>query len=161
VYRERAAALEAGRARLERLTATPPELARAGFHVKQDGVRRSAFDLLRFPNITQADLVRYWPELAGWSAPVMARLAIDAQYSAYLDRQEADIRAFQRDESLALPAELDYRQIPSLSTEIREKLDAARPATLGAAARIPGVTPAAVTALLRYVRRRDSDAHAA
>jgi tRNA uridine 5-carboxymethylaminomethyl modification enzyme len=161
VYRGHAAALAEGRRIMEALVATPPELTRAGFHVKQDGVRRSAFDLLRFPGVDFDKVAAYWPELGGWSPRIAERLEIDAQYAAYIDRQEADVRAFQRDENLSLPSDLDYWQVPSLSTEIREKLDAARPATLGAAARIPGVTPAAVVALLRYVRRKGPGAHAA
>jgi tRNA uridine 5-carboxymethylaminomethyl modification enzyme len=159
-YRERAAALDAGRTVLKARTATPPALKRAGFHVKQDGARRSAFDLLRLPGMDFRQLAALWPDLADWSPVVCERLAIDAQYAAYIERQEADIRAFQRDENLALPADLDYWQVPSLATEVCEKLDAARPATLGAAARIPGVTPAAVVALMRYVRRK-GNAHAA
>jgi len=157
-YRARAQALAEGRARLEALVATPSELARAGFHVKQDGVRRTAFELLRFPGIDVAALARLWPELSALPKDVAERLATDAQYAAYLERQEADIRAFRRDEALALPPDLDYGAVPSLSNEVREKLSAARPATLGAAARIPGVTPAALVALLRYVRRGDGDA---
>ena len=161
VYREKAAALDAGRRVLEDLSATPPELARAGFHVKQDGARRNGFDLLRLPEMDFGTLARFWPELEGWSSEVAKRLEIDAQYAAYIQRQDADIRAFRRDENLTLPSDVDYWQVPSLSTEIREKLDAARPATLGAAARIPGVTPAAVIALLRYVKRKGATADAA
>jgi len=157
-YRARAQALAEGRARLEALVATPTELARAGFHVKQDGVRRTAFELLRFPGIDIAALARLWPEVAALPKDIAERLATDAQYAAYLERQEADIRAFRRDEALALPPDLDYGAVPSLSNEVREKLSAARPGTLGAAARIPGVTPAALVALLRYVRRGDGDA---
>jgi tRNA uridine 5-carboxymethylaminomethyl modification enzyme len=85
-------------------------------------------------------------------------MEIDGRYAGYLKRQDADIHAFRRDEALSLPADLDYDAIPSLSTEVREKLKAARPATLGAAGRISGVTPAALTILLRYVRRRPDSA---
>jgi len=161
VYRARAAALAEGREILTARIVTPTALARTGFHVKQDGQKRSAFDLLRFPNIGFANLTHLWPDLADWSPAVAERLEIDAQYAAYIERQDADIRAFKRDENLELPADLDYWQIPSMSTEVREKLDAARPATLGAAARIPGVTPAAVVALMRYVRRSAAAADAA
>ena len=87
-------------------------------------------------------------------------MQIESLYAGYVERQTADIRAFRRDETLRLPVDLDYAAVGSLSNEIREKLDRARPATLGAAARIPGVTPAAVNALLRFVRR-DASARSA
>ncbi len=152
-WREKVAALTVGREMLQNREATPTELLRAGFHVKQDGVRRSAFALLRFPEIDIAALARLWPELGELSPGLAARLEIDAQYAAYIDRQEADIRAFRRDEALSLPPDIDFTQLPSLSNEVREKLTAARPQTLGAAARIPGMTPAALIALLRFVQR--------
>jgi tRNA uridine 5-carboxymethylaminomethyl modification enzyme len=100
-----------------------------------------------------ARLQAVWPELAAIPPAIAEQLEIDARYAGYLERQEADIRAFRKDEALALPADLDYDAIGSLSTEIRSKLGAARPATLGAAGRISGVTPAALVALLKYVRR--------
>ena len=146
--------LAAARAQVERLRATPPELARAGFNINQDGVRRSAFTLLAYPDITLSRLAAMWPELAGIPGESAEQLEIDAHYAGYIDRQAADIRAFRRDEALALPDDLDYGRVGSLSAEAREKLAAARPATLGAAARIPGITPAALTALLGFVKRR-------
>jgi tRNA uridine 5-carboxymethylaminomethyl modification enzyme len=159
-YRRKARALAAGRALLGELSATPAELRRHGFHVKHDGVRRTAFELLRFPQIDMAALAHIWPRIDELAPDIAAHLEVDAQYAAYVERQDADIRAFRRDESLKLPPDLDYWQVPSLSTEVREKLSASRPAQLGAAAHIPGITPAALTALLRYVRR-DGDGNAA
>ncbi len=96
-----------------------------------------------------------WPELAGLSPVVAEQIEIDARYAGYLDRQEADIRALRRDDALLLPSDLDYATVGSLSTEIRLALTKARPATLGAAARLPGVTPAALAALLGHVKRRE------
>ena len=125
-------------------------------NVNHDGVRRSAADLLRYVDIDLSKLSRLWPELAELPNDIAEQIEIDARYAGYLDRQEADIRAFRKDESLLLPDDLDVDAIGSLSTEIRQKLRQARPATLGAAARIPGVTPAAVIALLRHVKRRDA-----
>ena len=110
--------------------------------------------LLSYPDIDLARLTEIWPELGAISRDVAEQIEIEAIYDAYLVRQEADVAAFRRDEALALPAELDYSAIGGLSNEAREKLDAARPATLGAAGRISGVTPAALTALLGHVRRR-------
>jgi tRNA uridine 5-carboxymethylaminomethyl modification enzyme len=153
VWQAKADQLQEGRARLKQLNTTPAELAKAGFHVKQDGVRRSAWDLLRGGDAGLDRVAGYWPELAGYRDDVARRLEVDARYDAYLARQEQDVEAFRRDEQLALPADLDYARVPSLTTEVREKLSAARPATLGQAARIPGVTPAALVALLTHVRR--------
>ena len=154
-FREKHAALAAARQSMARLSATPTELARAGLPINQDGVRRSAADLLRYPDISMDRLVAFWPELGQIPPDIAEQVEIDGRYAGYLDRQEADIRAFRRDEDLLLPADLDFAQIGGLSAEVRQKLDRARPATLGAAGRIPGVTPAAILALLRHVRRRD------
>ncbi|HZH28712.1 MAG TPA: tRNA uridine-5-carboxymethylaminomethyl(34) synthesis enzyme MnmG [Azospirillaceae bacterium] len=146
--------IDAARARLHGLSATPNELERRGLAVNRDGVRRTAFDLLRYPGMTLARVAELWPELQGLPADVGEQLEIDALYAGYIERQEADIRAFRKDEALELPPDLDYAAVGSLSNEVRQKLSAARPLTLGAAARIPGVTPAALTALLRHVKRR-------
>jgi len=120
-----------------------------------DGVRRSAFALLRYPDISWEQLVAQWPEISGLRVDVAEQLEIEGRYAGYMDRQTADILAFRRDESLELPDDLDYGAIGSLSNEVRLKLQAARPATLGAAGRIPGVTPAAMTALLAHVKRAE------
>jgi len=145
--------LERGRTVMQSLVATPPVLRNAGFAVNQDGVRRSAFDLLGYPTVTWSDLTRLWPELADLRSDIAEQLEIEGGYAGYLDRQESDIAAFRRDEDLRLPDDLDYELVGSLSNEIRAKLKMARPASLGAAARIPGVTPAALTALLAHVKR--------
>ncbi len=116
-------------------------------------MRRSVVDLLSYPGLDLARLARIWPELGALRPDVAEQIEIDARYAVYLARQEGDLRAFRRDEALRLPAELDYETIPSLSREVSQVLSGARPATLGAAARLPGVTPAAVIALLRYVKR--------
>ena len=137
------------------LRATPNELQRSGIAVNRDGVRRSAAELLAYPGVDMPRLAAIWPALGALDPGVVEQLEIDARYAGYLGRQEADILAFRRDETLILPADLDYGAIGSLSVEIRSKLQAAAPATLGAAARISGVTPAALTALLRYVKRGD------
>jgi tRNA uridine 5-carboxymethylaminomethyl modification enzyme len=147
-------ALEAARAMARSLTATPSALARHGLTVNADGVPRSAAELLAHPDIDVARLAAIWPPLGTLPAAITEQLEIDARYAGYLDRQERDIATFRRDEALLLPEALDYAAVGSLSAEIRGKLAAARPATLGAAARISGVTPAALVALLRHVKRR-------
>jgi len=150
------AALEAGRSLMVGLNATPTELARLGFAINQDGVRRNAAELLAYPDITWDRLIAVWPELRGLPPEVAEQIEIDGRYAGYLKRQDADIRAFRRDEDLSLAADLDYDRVGALSIEVRQKLKAARPATLGAAGRIPGVTPAALVALLRHVKRRSA-----
>jgi tRNA uridine 5-carboxymethylaminomethyl modification enzyme len=153
LFARKAAALEAARQRIRALSLTPTEARRHGLAVNQDGVRRDGMDLLRYPGIDLAALARIWPELAEWPESVAEQVETEAKYAGYLDRQEADIRAFRRDEGLALPAELDFDTIGSLSNETRLILKRSRPPTLGAAARLPGVTPAALVALLKHVRR--------
>jgi tRNA uridine 5-carboxymethylaminomethyl modification enzyme len=136
------------------LKATPTALAKRGITINRDGVTRSALDLLAYPDIGWETVKRLWPALGSIPAPIAEQLAIDARYDGYLARQQRDIAAYRRDEALALPADLDYATIGSLSTEVRQKLQAHRPTTLGQASRISGVTPAALVALLKYVRRQ-------
>jgi tRNA uridine 5-carboxymethylaminomethyl modification enzyme len=153
-FAAKASALVDTRTRLANLSASPSELKAAGFAIAQDGVRRTACELLGHPRIDLVALSRIWPQLGGLRPDVAAQIEIDARYAGYLDRQEADILAFRRDEALHLPAGLDYGAVGGLSAECRLKLTATKPATLGQAGRIPGMTPAALTALLGHVRRR-------
>ena len=157
-FAKKTAALEGARALIADLSEMPTTLARQGFAVAQDGVARSAAQLLAYPDVSLDRLAGLWPQLGGIAPAIAEQIEIESRYAAYLTRQRADIEALRRDEALRLPSGLDYAGIGGLSTEIREKLDRARPESLGAAARIPGVTPAAVTALLRHVRRRDASA---
>ncbi len=157
-YAAKADALVKGRNLLDGLTLTPAEAARHDLHVNQDGVRRSAFDLLAHPDVTLDRLVAIWPEVRSITAPIGEQIRIDAQYAVYLKRQQADVEAMRRDEALALPPDLDYDAIAGLSTEVRQKLSAVRPANLGQAGRIDGVTPAALTRLLSHVKRSSSRA---
>ena len=153
-FRGKAAALAAARARAQALSLTPAAAARAGLPVKADGQRRNLVQLLAYPSIPFAALARLWPEIAAWPREVREQVEIDASYAGYLDRQAADAAAFRRDEALRLPADLDYGAVGGLSNEVREKLSTIKPLTLGQAARIEGVTPGALTALLAHVRRR-------
>ena len=153
VWRARRAELEAARRRAAELVLTPAAAAREGLPVKADGQRRNLSELLAYPTIGFEDLARIWPEIGDWSPAVREQVEIDAAYSGYLDRQAADAEAFRRDESLRLPPTLDYAAVGGLSNEIREKLSSVRPLTLGQAARIEGMTPGALTALLAHARR--------
>jgi tRNA uridine 5-carboxymethylaminomethyl modification enzyme len=148
------AALDGARRLAAELRLSPTALRRHGIRVNEDGVARSAAGLLAHPGIDTVRLAAVWPELGGLAPDIAEQLEIDARYAGYLERQARDIAAFRRDESLLLPDALDYAAVASLSAEVRGKLAASRPATLGAAARISGVTPAALVALLQYVKRR-------
>lgn len=135
------------------LTITPNQVKTHGITLNQDGVRRSAFDLLKHNDISFADLCRIWPELGNISPAVVEQLEIDAMYHGYLARQEMDILSFKKEEALAIPADMDYDAISSLSTEVKNKLKSQRPATIGGASRIQGVTPAAVIALMVAIKK--------
>jgi tRNA uridine 5-carboxymethylaminomethyl modification enzyme len=149
-------ALTAARTLMTGFSATPTQLKSMGLAINQDGVRRNALELLAYRDMTWDCLSAIWPELRGLAPEIAEQMEIDGQYAGYLKRQDADISAFRRDEDLALSAELDYDRLAALSNEVREKLKTVRPATLGAAGRIPGMTPAALVALLRHVRRRSA-----
>jgi tRNA uridine 5-carboxymethylaminomethyl modification enzyme len=151
-FRDKMVRLDEGRALALACTLTPNEAGRYGMSVRQDGVRRTAIDLLAIPGVTWAALTRIWPDLGSIREDVVEQLEIDARYAGYLERQEADIVAFRKDEGLLLPDGLDYGAICGLSTECRLKLSAVRPRTLGQAARVDGITPAALNLVLAHVR---------
>ncbi len=148
-------ALEEATVLFDHLKLTPNEARKEGLNVNQDGVRRSASDLLAYPDISLDDIARIWPETLQFDSKILEQIAINAQYSGYLERQKADILEFRKDEALILPQDLDFSAIGGLSAEVCQKLQDVRPSTLGQAARISGVTPAALTALLSYVKRGD------
>ncbi|MFZ4069947.1 MAG: tRNA uridine-5-carboxymethylaminomethyl(34) synthesis enzyme MnmG [Caulobacterales bacterium] len=147
-------AIGQARALARDLSITPTQAAAHGLRVNQDGQRRDALQLLAYPTIRFADLVGVWPQLDNLPAFAREQLEIDALYSGYLDRQDADVAAFRRDEDLRLPVDLDYAAVGGLSAEARQKLSATRPTTLGQAGRIEGMTPSALTALLAHVKKR-------
>ena len=154
-FKEKLNALIKARKQLSLLEASPKDVAKGGMVVTQDGKKRTAMRLLSYPEITAKKLTSIWPELGKLRPDVIEQMEIEARYATYLERQNADIEAFRRDEALEIPPDLDLDAIGGLSNEVREKLKVARPVSFGAAARISGVTPAALTALLRYVRRRE------
>ncbi len=161
VFTTKMAELDAARDFVRKQTMTPNVGQTHGLKIKQDGKYRSIHDLLGYPDVDLARLANIWPELANYSPAVAEQLEIDAHYAGYMDRQEADVIAFRKDEALILPSTLDYTAIGGLSAEMQEKLKTTRPATLGAAGRIAGVTPAALTALLGYVKRGEHHRSAA
>jgi tRNA uridine 5-carboxymethylaminomethyl modification enzyme len=152
-FTEKVTNLEKAREQLKSLSLTPKEAETQGVKMNQDGVRRTALQLLSYPEVGRPALTRFWPDLDAIGGEVWEQLEIEATYAGYLERQEAEIRAFKREESLTIPEGFDYRAISSLSNEIKEKLANAQPATIGAASRIPGMTPAAVSTLMAYIHQ--------
>ena len=154
-FGDKMAALAAARSKAAQWCMTPNEAAQYGLHIRADGVRRTMSELLAYPSIEWDDLARVWPEMQTWRAPIRAQIETDARYAGYLDRQQADIDAFRRDEALVLPGDMDYLSLEGMATEVRQKLAAARPVTLGQAARLDGMTPAALTLLLHHARKAE------
>jgi len=151
-HRAKMAALNAAKTLATSLAITPNEAARHGLSLNRDGVRRSAFELLSYPEIGWEQVASIWPELSAIAPAIAVHLEIDAKYDVYLKRQTADVEAFRRDESLVL-AGIDYDDVPGLSNEARVKLERARPHTVGQAGRLDGITPAALGILAAYLRR--------
>ena len=160
-FGDKMAALAAARSKAAQWCMTPNEAAQYGLHIRADGVRRSMSELLAYPAIEWDDLARVWPDMQAWPAPIRAQIETDARYAGYLDRQQADIDAFRRDEALVLPSDMDYLSLEGMATEVRQKLAAARPVTLGQAARLDGMTPAALTLLLHHARKAEKAGGAA
>jgi tRNA uridine 5-carboxymethylaminomethyl modification enzyme len=152
-FAERMLAMDEARALCRGLTVTPNEAARHGIQLNRDGARRSAYELLSYPDIDLARLSSIWPELSRIDRFAAERIESEARYAVYLDRQSADIDSLRRDDAATLPADLDFTSMSGLSIELREKLTAARPATLGQASRIEGMTPAALALILSEARR--------
>ena len=151
-FNEKVAALTEARQKLNEIGGTPKELEKLGFDVNKDGSRRNGFDLLAYGEIDWNRLANVWQQLNGTRKDVVEQLEIEAKYRGYLQRQESDIAAFRKDEAMKIPADIDYKKIGGLSNEVVMRLNKVRPETLGAASRISGVTPAAVTAVLGYVK---------
>lgn len=147
--------LDAARALMQGLSITPAQAVKQGLSLNQDGIRRSAFDLLSYPDMTVDQLYPVWPQLADIPASIAEQVATDALYAVYLDRQAADIAALRRDEALTIPDAFDFSALAGLSNEIKQKLETVRPATIGQASRMDGMTPAALTLLLSQVKRQE------
>ena len=154
VFHVKHSALQKTRDQLNALTLSPAKAAQAGWAVNQDGRVRTAWEYLSYKDINLAALSAVWPELANLDDEIATQIEIEALYSSYLERQAEDVAALRRDEDLTIPMDLDYSKVGGLSNEVRQKLEAVRPTTLGQAGRIEGVTPGALTALLGFVKRR-------
>lgn len=154
MFHVKQSALRTGRDLMQTAKMTPNEAQKFGWKVNQDGQRRTAWEFLAYPSISMADIEGAFPEIAALDDPIKAQLEIEAMYAGYIERQKEDVAALRREEALALPVDLDYASVGGLTNEVRAKLETVRPATLGQAARIEGMTPGALTALLSFVRRR-------
>jgi tRNA uridine 5-carboxymethylaminomethyl modification enzyme len=158
IFAAKDSALKDARAFAKSVSVTPKQAERHGLALNKDGHRRTAFELLSYPNITVSDLAKIWPRFAALAPKLAEQIEIDAKYDVYLSRQAADVAAYRRDESFELPDEIDYAVLPGLSNEVKQKLQAHRPRTIGQAGRIDGVTPAALTLLVAHVRRAKKSA---
>jgi tRNA uridine 5-carboxymethylaminomethyl modification enzyme len=153
VHQEKLSALKDARDFAKSVSLTPKEAERHGLSLNKDGQRRTAFELLSYPYVTISDLAKIWPRFGNFAPNVVEQIEIDAKYDVYLSRQAADIAAYRRDESFELPDDFDYAALPGLSNEMKQKLQAQRPRTIGHASLIDGVTPAALTLLVAHIRR--------
>jgi len=153
MHAKRSTALNDARDFARSVSLTPKEAAHHGLVLNKDGQRRTAFELLSYPGVGITDLAKIWPRFGDIDARIAEQIEIDAKYDVYLSRQAADVAAYRRDESFVLPEDIDYAALPGLSNEVKQKLQRHRPRTIGHAARIDGVTPAALTLLVAHVRR--------
>ncbi len=155
-FKAKMSALESARQLARSLSLSPREAEAHGLALNQDGVRRTAYELLSYPDMSLARLAAIWPELGRFDIVTTEALQTEALYAVYLNRQEADIAAFRRDEARPLPTDLDYATVTGLSNEVRQKLEAVRPTTLGQAGRVDGVTPASLTLLLAHLKKQSA-----
>ena len=153
LFHVKQSALHEGKAMLEAMNVTPKDARSRGLSINQDGRRRTAYELLGYADLPDESLFAIWPQMETIQPEILEQLRIESLYSGYIDRQAGDIEAFRRDEALMLPHDINYAEIGGLTGEVVEKLSAVCPTTLGQASRIPGVTPAAMTALLAHVKR--------
>ena len=157
IFKNKLKQLQEGFSLVKKYSISPNKLEKNGIMINHDGKKRSAFDLLSFENVSFSDVNNIWPETKFIKDDIREQIEIETQYAGYLERQREDIIDFKREEELTLSKNLDYKTIGSLSNEIVEKLTLVRPPTLGAASRISGVTPAAIIALLRYVKKQKNN----
>ncbi len=145
--------IEHGRQLLDGLDLTPNEAAKHGLEINRDGRRRTAFELLAFPQVSWAGLAQIWPQIGSIAPKIAEQLSIDARYAAYVDRQAEDVAVLRRDEAVTIPAEFEYRALPGLSVELQQKLERTKPTSLAQASRVDGITPAALMLILAHVKK--------
>jgi tRNA uridine 5-carboxymethylaminomethyl modification enzyme len=151
--------LSDAQALLDGLTLTPNEARKRGLQINQDGVRRSALELLSHSDLSVARLAEIWPELKAIPTQAVERLETEARYSVYLDRQEADVALLKREEARSIPVDLDYSAMAGLSNELKQKLGSRKPGSLAEAQRIDGMTPAALAIVLTHAQVHERTHH--
>lgn len=156
-FESKMAAINETRTRLRHNTISPNEAKGFNIHINQDGIRRSAYDLLTYNHISISNIINIWPEFSHSPNEIIEAIAIEATYANYLKKQELDIMLFKKEEALKIPTGINYDEISSLSNEVREKLKLARPQTIGQISRIPGITPAAAMAILIFIRMQNKE----
>jgi tRNA uridine 5-carboxymethylaminomethyl modification enzyme len=154
LFGKRLSELEALTGKLKSLDLSPTDADKYGVRLNRDGIRRTAFAILSYPDVTFDHLIRVWPELGQFGSKVREQVETDAKYAVYLDRQTSAVTALKRDEAVRLGPDIDYDSVVGLSNEARAKLKAGMPESLGHAARIEGITPAALTLILAWLRKR-------
>jgi tRNA uridine 5-carboxymethylaminomethyl modification enzyme len=138
------------------LTMTPNEAARHGLEINRDGVRRSGYELLTYPDVDVTWLVKIEPRFAAIDAKTAERLETEAKYSVYLDRQKSDVAQIRHEESRQIPETVDFASVPGLSNELKQKMQARRPRSIADAQRMEGMTPAALAIIVAHVRHHES-----
>ncbi len=152
-FAQKAKQFEAAMSIVQSVGMSPDVAAKHGLTIKKDGLRRSAFDLLAYPDISLANIVCIWPEIAGFNRRILEDVEIEAQYATYLARQRMDVSTMQKEEARLIPDEFDVSCLPGLSNELKQKLSVARPANIAQAQKIDGMTPAAIGIILAYVKK--------
>lgn len=153
VFKAKKQAVDDFRTVSENLYLKNSEIENEHLNIKKDGVKRSCFNLMSYNDVSRETILKIWPELEKINKDVYEQVEIEAKYAGYIKRQLADIEVFKKDENLKIKEDIDYHQIGGLSREMVSKLSTVRPETIGEASRIPGVTPAAITALLGYLKK--------
>ena len=153
VFKAKKQAVDDFRKVSENLYLKNSEIENEHLNIKKDGVKRSCFNLMSYNDVSRETILKIWPELEKVTKDVYEQVEIEAKYAGYIKRQLADIEVFKKDENLKIKEDIDYHQIGGLSREMVSKLSTVRPETIGEASRIPGVTPAAITALLGYLKK--------
>ncbi len=156
LFNKKITTIKKGFKTVKNLSSTPNQLQKNRINIKLDGKKRSAFELLSYKNISFEKLEKIWPELKNLDTETKEQIQIESIYSSYLSRQRADIEDFKKEEGLKIPKIIEYKKVGSLLNEIVEKLTKLKPPTLGAASRISGVTPAALIAIMRYIKKNNN-----
>ena len=153
VFKAKKAALDKYRTLTQELSTKHADIENIGLKVKQNGTKRTAYNLMSYDSVSRETINHFWPELASMPDDIFEQLEIEARYSGYIKRQEADIEVFKKDEKLKIRDDIDYSHIGGLSREMVQKLTKVKPSTIGEASRIPGVTPAAIAAILGFIKK--------